>query len=69
MTIYDLVLQGSEATESNAIDTALGLDWGSEETREGSTLHTQYIDTVNGIDIFHQYGADYYMFAPSKDDN
>ena len=64
MRVYDYILQGWEATEQNAFDAALGLDWGSIETTEGNrTRYSDHIDTINGIEIYYDYGADYYYFV------
>jgi len=64
MKIYDIILQGSEATEQNAIDLCNGLDWSEVEVYEDRMYeYSSYFDTVNGIDIYYDYGADYYYFV------
>lgn len=64
MQTYDLILQGDEATEENAINTANGLDWQEIETTEQpKPRHSRHVTSVNGIDIYYDYGADYYFFA------
>lgn len=63
MLIYNTILQGSEATEENAINFALSFDFSECETEE-YTNDRMYIDTFNGIDVYYQYVANYYFFAP-----
>ena len=60
---YDFLLQGSEATEENAIDCANGLDWSEIETYEADYPYLTYVDTINGIDIWYNYGHDAYYFT------
>lgn len=60
---FNHILQGHEATERNAIETAQGLDFSSIETNEESYPFLNYIDTVNGIEIYYNYGCDSYCFA------
>lgn len=65
---YDVILQGSEATERQAYDYASQLDWGSEEKSIDTIENLKFIDTVNGIDIWYDTLADYYVFSDSEDD-
>lgn len=68
MVTYSTILQGSEATEENARNFAQHFDFSEDETEEAATMHKTYIDTVNGVEIYYQYGADYYFFAPENED-
>jgi hypothetical protein len=68
MITFSTILQGSEATEENAINFALGFDFSEDETEETTIAHSKYIDTKNGIDIYYNYCADYYFFAPEEDE-
>ena len=63
MMVYDAILQGDEATEANALDYARGMVWDEVEVSEQEIKYSQFIDTVNGIDVYYDYGADYYFFA------
>ena len=63
MKVYSVILQGSESTEQNAINFAQGFDFSESEVEEYNTRDKTYIDTINGIDIYYQYGADYYFFT------
>ena len=63
MIIYDAILEGDEATEANALDYARGMVWDEVEASEQEIKYSQFIDTVNGIDVYYDYGADYYFFA------
>jgi hypothetical protein len=63
MMVYDAILEGDEATEANALDYARGMVWDEVEVSEQEIKYSQFIDTVNGIDVYYDYGADYYFFA------
>lgn len=65
---YDYILQGSEATEENAYDATNCLVWSEVEVLEIENMfpHSRYIDTINGIEIFYNYGADYYFFCEEE---
>ncbi len=65
---FDMILQDGEATLENAKAFAIGFDW-SECTAQWETIgHARYEDTVNGIEIYYDYGADYYFFCPEEKD-
>ena len=69
MKIYNQILQECDSTLELAIDCVNGLDWSEIETteRDRPYLHSGYKETVNGIDIYYDYGADYYYFVDSED--
>jgi len=60
---YDHILDGHEATEQNAYDHAMGLDWMEVETTEASYPYLNYVDTVNGVGIWYNYGHNGYYFT------
>jgi len=63
MKLYDHILQGHDATEQNAINHAMQVDWaGIEITEQDKPRHSRFIDNHNGINIYYDYGADYYFF-------
>lgn len=68
MLTYSTILQGSEATEMNAINFALGFDFSEDETEETPVNFNDYhfIDKMDGIKIFYNWVADYYFFAPES---
>ena len=63
MMIYDAILEGDEATEENALDYARGIAWDEVEVSEQEIKYSHFVDTVDGIDVYYDYGADYYFFA------
>lgn len=71
MKIYDFILQGHEATEENATDAARGLDWQEIEAREENIKLSDayFIDKINGLEIYYNFGADYYFFAEAEEIN
>jgi len=45
----------------------LGLDWQEYEVVEQSLgVYIRFEETINGLDIYYDYAADYYFFCPSK---
>jgi hypothetical protein len=68
MKVYNTILQGHEATEENAINWATGFGFTEDKATEynRSFLRHNYIDTVNGIEIYYDFAADYYFFAESE---
>ena len=66
MLYYDLILQGEEATEENARELAMcGASLSESELLEQDIKHVRYVDTINGVDIYYDFGADYYCFTPA----
>ena len=69
MYTYNHILQGHEATKENAYNHARGIDWMSvDKTYNDKLPYLDYIDTVNGIDIWYCYGADIYLFSDELDE-
>ena len=66
MMVYDAILQGDEATEANALDYARGMVWDEVEASEQEIKCAEFVDTVDGIDVYYDYGADYYFFSDSE---
>jgi len=60
---FDYILQGSDATEENAIQAARSLDWQEVETQEADYPNLQYVGTLNGVGIYYNYGHDGYYFT------
>jgi hypothetical protein len=67
---FDYILQGSDATEENAIQAARSLDWQEMEVVGAHYPNLQYIGTLNGVGIHYNYGDDSYYFTEedSEDD-
>lgn len=61
------ILQGEESTEENARDFALGFVWCEAEVIKQTIGHARYVDTVNGIEIYYDYAADYYFFCTDEE--
>jgi hypothetical protein len=61
MMIYDAILERSSPEE--AVDYARGMVWSEVEAAEGEVKYAEFIDTVDGIDVYYDYGADYFFFA------
>ena len=66
MQVYDIILQGDDANYDFAIEFAQGFDFSDVELSENSSIHSTYVDTIDGIDVWYNYGADYYFFAPAE---
>ena len=66
MLTYSTILQGEEASEDNAINFAQGYDFSEDEITEFFPIHFDYIDCINGIEIYYDFAADYYFFAEKE---
>jgi len=64
MQLFDLILEGWQAeSESAAIEWARGFDWCDCETSESvRPTHSRHIESVGGVGLWYDYGADYYFF-------
>lgn len=61
---FSFILDGDDTTEDDARDCALGIDWMEIETRRQTIRYHRHIGTWNGVDVYYDYGADYYFFCP-----
>lgn len=61
MMVYDTILQGVDQAE--ALDFARGMVWAEVETTEQDIKYADFIDTVDGVEVYYDYGADYYFFV------
>ena len=64
MMVYDAILEGSTAEE--AVDYARGMVWCEVDASEQDIKHAEFVDTVDGITVYYDYGADYYFFSDSE---
>lgn len=67
---YDYIAAGYETTEEEAKNIDRQLDWSGVTTtiKNGAYPYLRYIDTVNGIDIYLNYGTDSYYFVDATVD-
>ncbi len=65
MIVFDEILENS--TEQEALNHALGMVWGEVETSEQTIKYHNYIDTINGVGIYYDFGADYYFFTDESE--
>tara|TARA_R110002096_G_scaffold137605_1_gene291014 strand:- start:268 stop:468 length:201 start_codon:yes stop_codon:yes gene_type:complete len=66
MKSYSTILQGSDAIEDKAVDFALGYDFSQDELEEVTNIDFWYIDTLQGVEIYYHFRADYYFFCPAE---
>lgn len=66
------ILEGYKAEEmgngdgnEGAVECARGIDFSEFEPETQTIAYRRYVDTVGDIDIFYDYGADYYFFSPN----
>ena len=67
MLVYGAILDGYN-TQQGAIDYARGMVWGECEATEQNIKYRDYIDTVDGIGVYYDFGADYYFFTDESED-
>ena len=46
----------------------MGFVWSEVDRCEQTNIHYRYIDTVNGIDVYYNFGADYYFFCDNEEE-
>ena len=73
---YDVILDGNEAyyggeeiglsADDYAVDFASGFVFSECECTEQVIGYHNYINTVNGIGVYYDYGADYYFFTDGE---
>ena len=66
--IYDCILQEGEVDEQDALDWAAGFEFSECETSLQDIKYAQYVDTINGVGVYYDYGADYYFFTDDEED-
>ena len=60
--IFDEILDNT--TEEHALDYARIMVWGEVEGRHTDwPWYRQHVDTVDGVGVYYDYGADYYFFT------
>ena len=65
-TTFDAIIDGHEGEEA-ALEYARGMVWLECETSESSIAYGRHIDTVDGVGVYYDYGADYYFFTDELD--
>lgn len=65
---YDIIVEGYKIShEREVVEMAgeIAITCGFEVT-ENDITHARHIDTADGVDVYHDYGADYYFFCPAS---
>lgn len=65
MIIFDAILENS--TEEEALSYARGMCWGEVESSEQYIKYHNYIDTIDDIGVYYDFGADYYFFTDESE--
>lgn len=63
---YDAILDSGESKEE-AMEYAQGMVWDEVETTDNYIKYANHIGSVNDIDVYYDYGADYYFFVPASE--
>ena len=61
LNTFDVILDNTSQQE--ALDYARGMVWCEVETTEQEIHHSYPIETIDGVGVFYNYGADYYFFT------
>ena len=66
--MIDATIDGHQMTQSEATDYACGIcsDWETSQVDKLPT-YNNFIETVNGIDVYYDFGADYYFYVVNND--
>jgi hypothetical protein len=66
MKIFDTIYNSyeTEGGHKGAIDYLRGMAWCEVETTEQpKPLHSDYVESYQGVDLYYDYAADYYFFT------
>jgi len=63
---FDAILQDGNHTDQDAINWANSFCFEDDAT-EQTIGYARYVATTNGVDVYYDYGADYYFFCPTED--
>ena len=67
MKTYNFILEHEYADEENAMDHAQSYCWSDcEVTEQDRPRHSNHIDTINGVGVWYDFGADYYFFTDEE---
>ena len=66
---YNAILDGYNNTESDAIEYACGMVWSELDVQDSPIAYANYIDTIDGVGVYYDYGADYYFFTDETEDD
>lgn len=63
-TIFSIILNGWEYDHDSILDVPLNVcsDWETHES-ENLPAHSEFIKRIQGIDVYHCYGADHYFLV------
>ena len=64
---FDAILQNAE-NEQDAINYARGMVWSECEISDQNIAYARHVDTIDGVGVFYDYGADYYFFTDETDE-
>ena len=66
---FDAIIDGGYHDEKYALDYARGMVWSECETGEVYISNARFIETVNDVDVYYDFGADYYFFVKDEDED
>jgi len=66
MLTFNVILENYE-DYSEVQDFARGFVWCEEGITEQNIGYKRHEETIEGIEIWYDYGADYYFFAPEDE--
>jgi len=65
--VYDFILQGDQASTVKAKEIARGMVFSEIETHESDIKYHNHIETIKGVGVYYDYGADYYFFVEEEE--
>ena len=68
---FPVILGGHEADDEQALAYARGLDWSElePEVQDIRSWHCDHIGTIEGVDVYYNFRADYYFFTDEVETN
>lgn len=66
MKTYNVTLQGHSYTHAQAVEWARGFVFSECELTDNNIRFKDSIGTANGVEVWYDFGADYYFFSPEE---
>jgi len=65
--IFNAMSNEQEHCIEEAMDYARGMVWSEVETTEQTIKYTEHVGEHEGVDVYYDYGADYFFFVDSEE--
>lgn len=63
MLVYDATYSAYDGGDIDAIEYARGMVWCELEATEQDIKYKRFVEEVDGVEVWYDFGADYYFFV------